>query len=192
MKEEIKIIEYGYDLIKSFLEKIAGPAAEEIGLMFQDKVKFYRLKNQLNILNKAKLYLDKNKIEPKPIPLRTLLALLEGASLEDNDYLADKWAALISNASSGSLNNEKHPSFPKVLMELSPIDAILYDEIYSMDDTIIWNNFKPAFAKKHSLRIEDVSFSYENLFRLSLIYNTNTGLYRTHYGKYFYKICKNV
>ena len=190
MNEEIKAIEYGYDMIKSFLEKLAGPAAEEIGLMIQDQVKFYRFKNQLKILNKAKLLLDKNKIEPKTIPLRTLIPLLEGASLEDNDYLADKWAALISNAASGSLNKGNHPSYPKILMELSPIDAVLFDEIYSIDDTIMWSNFKPQFAKNHSLSIEDVSFSYENLFRLSLIMNTNNGLYKTYYGKAFFQVCK--
>jgi hypothetical protein len=104
MNEKIKVIESGIDFLKSFLEKIAGPASEEIGLLLQDKVKLYRFKNWYKILGKAKKYLEERKIEPKAIPLRTLLPLLEGASLEDDDYLADKWAALISNAAAGSLN----------------------------------------------------------------------------------------
>lgn len=190
MNEEIKAVEFGYEIIKKFLEKLAGPAAEEVGLMLQDKVKFYRFKNQLKILKKAKQYLEENKIDPKPIPLRTLLPLLEGASLEDDDYLSDKWAALISNAASGSLSKGNHPSYSKILMELSPIDAVLFDEVYSTDEIIIWNNFKPKFAKKYSLSMDDVSFCFENLFRLSLIYNTSDGLYKTQYGKSFYKVCK--
>ena len=191
MNEISKPIEIGLDLIKDFLEKLAGPAAEEIGLMLQDQVKLYRFKNQYKILTKAKKFLEDKNIEPKPIPLRTLIPLLEGASLEDNDYLADKWAALISNAASSSLNKENHPSFSKILTELSPIDAILFDEVSKISETIIWNDFKNKFAEKHSLNLEDVVFSYENLFRLGLVYNTNNGLKKSQFGKSFYKICKN-
>ena len=32
---------------KEFLQKIAGPAAEEVGLLLQDKVRIYRFRNQL-------------------------------------------------------------------------------------------------------------------------------------------------
>lgn len=78
MSTEIKAIESGFDLVKKFLEKIAGPASEEIGLLLQDKVKLYRFKNWYKILGKAKKYLEERKIEPKAIPLRTLLPLLEG------------------------------------------------------------------------------------------------------------------
>lgn len=190
MNEEIKAFEFGYELIKKFLEKLAGPAAEEIGLMLQDQVKLYRFKNQLRILEKAKQYLDEKKISPKSIPLRTLIPLLDGSSLEDDDYLVEKWAALITNAASGTTNNENHPSYSKILIELSPIDAVLFDELYSTDKEIKWNSFKPEFAKKHSLSLENVAFCYENLSRLSLIFNTNNGLYKTHYGKLFYKACK--
>jgi hypothetical protein len=75
-------------------------------------------------------------------------------------------------------------------MELSPIDVLLFDEIYSTDKTMKWNNFKLEFSKKHSISQEDVSFCFDNLFRLSLIYNTNNGLYKTQYGKSFYKACR--
>lgn len=192
MNEEVKAVEFGYDLIKSFLEKLAGPAAEEIGLMLQDQVKLYRFKNQVRILTKAKKYLEENKIEPKSIPLRTLLPLLEGASLEDNDYLADKWAALISNAASGSLDRENHPSFSKILTEMSPMDAVLFDEIYDFPNVIVWNDFREKIGNKHSLSRDEVSFCYQNLSRLNLIVNTSNGLQKTEYGKTFYKVCNNL
>ena len=88
-------IEKAIDTAKEFLIKLAGPATEEIGFMLQDNVRYYRLKNQLKILSQAKQLLAEAGLEPKAIPLRTLLPLLEGAALEDNDFLSSKWAALI-------------------------------------------------------------------------------------------------
>ena len=191
MKEELKVLEHSLDLIKSFLEKLAGPAAEELGLILQDKVKLYRFKNQIKIFQRAKKILDEANLKPKPIPLRTLVPLLDGASLEDNEYLANKWSALIANAAIWNLSKDNHPSYSKILMELSPIDALLLDKIYEEKSDIIWKPFKEKFARDNSLTLEEVAFCFENLFRLGLIYNTNKGLSKGEFSKYFIKACSN-
>ena len=77
---------------KEFLGKIAGPAAEEVGLLLQDKVRIYRLGNQLKMLAKAQQMLNDAGVSPISVPLRTLLPLLEGAALEEEDDLSTKWA----------------------------------------------------------------------------------------------------
>ena len=58
-------IEKGLDIAKNFLDKLIIPTVEETGLLFKDKVTMWRFKNQVKMLNKAKEYCEKNKIDPK-------------------------------------------------------------------------------------------------------------------------------
>ena len=58
-------IEKGIDLAKDFLDKLIAPALEETGLLLRDKVTFWKFKNQVKMLNKAKMYCEKNQISPK-------------------------------------------------------------------------------------------------------------------------------
>ena len=121
-------IEVGEEAARGFLSKVAGPAAEEAGLLLQDKVKMYRFKNQVKAVAKAQKYLEDASINPGQVPLRTLLPLLEGAALEDNESLSNKWASLLANAASGS-GTVVPPSFLTVLSQISPSDASILDHL---------------------------------------------------------------
>jgi len=186
----IKAIEKSIDIVHDFLNKIAGPAAEEFGLAFQDKARLYRYKNLIKILEKAKKFAEKSESEIKEIPLRTLMPIIEGASLEDDENLSEKWAALIANAATGNLTRGNHPSYVQILKELSPSDAFLLDEIFKNDQKIIWNDFKAKYVKDNLISPEEVSLSYDNLFRLNLINNTSNGLIKTEFGRYFMQACQ--
>ena len=113
---------------REFLEKLLGPAAEEAGLILGDKIKFYRLRNMLNVLEKSKRLLEEEGLSPKAVSLKTLFPLLEYASLEEDAGLQDKWAALLANAANST--SELNPSFPEVLKQLSSAEARLLDAIY--------------------------------------------------------------
>ncbi len=121
-----------FEAAKEFLGKIAGPAAEEVGLLLQDKVKIYRFRNQLKVLAKAQKMLDDAGVSPASVPLRTLLPLLEGAALEEEDDLSIKWAALLANAATPNSPLLIYPSFPHILSQLSPRDARVLDAIYNL------------------------------------------------------------
>jgi len=117
---------------KEFLVKIAGPAAEEVGLLLQDKVRIYRFRNQLKVLAKAQKMLDDAGVSPTSVPLKTLLPLLNGAALEEEDDLSTKWAALLANAATPNSPLAIYPSFPHILSQLSPRDARVLDAIYDL------------------------------------------------------------
>lgn len=123
-------IEKGLELAKDFANKILGPAVEEVGLLLADKVKFYRYKNQVNILLKAKKYVESKNIDTKEIPTKILVPLLEQASLEENEELQNKWANLIGNLAD-SEQNLQNQIFPYLLGQLSLNEyqelAILYN-----------------------------------------------------------------
>ena len=111
-------IEKGLELAKDFANKILGPTIEEVGLLFADKVKFYRYKNQVNILLKARKYVESKNIDVKEIPTKILVPLLEQASLEENEQLQFKWANLIGNLAD-SEQNLQNQIFPYLLGQLS-------------------------------------------------------------------------
>ena len=121
-----------FEAAKEFLGKIAGPAAKEVGLLLQDKVRIYRFYNQLKILAKAQKMLNEAGVSPISVPLRTLLPLLEGAALEEEDDLSTKWAALLANAATPNSPLAIYPSFPHILSQLFPRDARVLDAIYDL------------------------------------------------------------
>ena len=122
MSKELNIksstIEKGFDLVKDFVGKLIGPTIEEVGLLFSDKIKYYRFKNQVNILIKAKAYVQKKDINLKEIPTKILVPLLENASLEDNSEMQDKWANMIGNLAD-SEQNLQNQIFPYLLSQVS-------------------------------------------------------------------------
>lgn len=184
------MFEKGMEILQDFMNKIAGPAAEEFGLALQDKAKLYRYKNLLKILEKAKKYAEESNSDIREIPLRTLIPMFEGASLENNENLADKWAALIANAATRDSIIENHPSYAQILREMSPNDALLLDAIYKKKQALNWQNFKEKYSIENSLTLESVAFSYYNLFRLGLIHNSSKGLIKSEFSRHFMRACK--
>lgn len=115
---------------QGFLRRIAGRAADEVGLMLQDRVRMYRFRNQLRMLGRAQEMVTEAGLPTRDVPLRLLLPLLDGASLEDDAGLSDKWAALLANAASSRDPQAVLPSFPHILGQMSPRDAEVLDKLY--------------------------------------------------------------
>jgi hypothetical protein len=93
-----KGVEAGFAAARGLIQKMFGPAAEEIGLMLGDKARVYRLKNLLSVIAKTDELLRAKSIDPHSVPLRTLLPIIEGASMEDDEALSRKWAGLLASA----------------------------------------------------------------------------------------------
>jgi len=111
-------LEKGLDMAKSFLGKLIMPAVEEVGLLAQDRVRLWRFKNQIRMLNKAEEVCRVNKIDPKTISLKVLVPLMEQASLEEDEEMQDRWAVLLSNLVDSEQNIESHV-FPYLLGQIS-------------------------------------------------------------------------
>ena len=101
--------------VQEFLKRISGPAADEIGEWFRDKVREFRSRNAGRAVARAQQILVGLEREAVEIPLRTLLPLLEGASLEDDPRLSEKWASLLAAAADSAPKTAVLPSFPRIL-----------------------------------------------------------------------------
>jgi hypothetical protein len=104
------------------LRKLAGPVAEELGLTLQDEVRVFRLKRRIRLLERVQQMLNEKGVEPQRVPLKILVPVIEGASLEEDDELQDRWAALLVNTAT---TGGAMPAAPEILRQLTSMDVFL-------------------------------------------------------------------
>jgi len=123
------VLEKGIDTARSFLDNLIMPAIEETGLLLKDQVTMWKFKNQVKMLNKAKMYCEKNNISPKTISLKLLCPLLDYSGLEEDEVLHDKWAILLANMVDSDQNIENHV-FPYILSQLSSNEFLVLEKVF--------------------------------------------------------------
>lgn len=174
-----KVVEKGIDVAKSFLGKLIVPSIEEAGLLLKDKITHWRLKNQVRILNKTQEYCIKHNISPKSISLKLLCPLLENASLEEDEYLQDKWAILLGNLVDSEQNIENHV-FPFLLSQISKREfqeleesKIKYDEHVREITSELEKSKEPGIgvpSRKTEFNLSGFrQYEFSNLKRLGLV-----------------------
>lgn len=107
------------------IKAILGPAADELGQRFGDRVRLYRYGRSLDMLKKAEKMAKDAGFTPKAVPIKLLFPLLEGASFEENEDLHTMWAALLANAASPENAGKVEASFIAILKQISPEEARL-------------------------------------------------------------------
>ncbi|RTD84039.1 DUF4393 domain-containing protein [Variovorax atrisoli] len=112
---------------------LAGSVEQIVGI-WEDKLKYRRWESQVKLLQKAEQMRVDAGMHGKPIPLPLKLAvpLLEGASIEDDDSLLDRWAALLVNSTSSENKVDLQTVYIDILSGLSPLEAKILDAVYSL------------------------------------------------------------
>lgn len=166
---------------RDFAEKVSGSPAEQLGELFADKIRFRRWKNQIRLLNKATEYAKEAGIDPDAINLTILTPLIERAGNEEDESMADRWAALLANASSKRAAPVS-PAFPDVLSRMSPFDAVVFDGVAhalsghtGLEASVIGVN-AGSVAARYGWVVEDVRFSFETLLVLGLCGNASANM----------------
>jgi len=127
--DEINLPKQLIDKGEKFAVTIFGPSAKEVSLLFADKIRYKRFKNQVEILKKAFKIIDENHLEARELNLKTLVPLIEYSSLEDDKYLQDKWSQLLANICS-SPETGLEPKLVKTLSSLSALETQVLDFVY--------------------------------------------------------------
>jgi hypothetical protein len=109
------------DKLADIIHKLAGPMAEEYGLLLAEKVRVYRLKNWVSVVTKTQKILSDANLPPNAVPPRMFLPILEASSIEDDETLQDLWAGLLATASQQT--DSVSPSFVETLKQLTPDEA---------------------------------------------------------------------
>lgn len=159
------------DSVRELLEKLVGPAAGEVGELLADGVRSHRFKNQVSILVRSQEILIQAGLSPRAVPLRTLVPMLDAASLEDDPDLSDMWATLIAAAASRPDSDPVPPAFPEIMRQLSPLDARLFNQGFQRwglpippeESAVHWNKL-PREAE-----LPGKAITLNNLERLGLV-----------------------
>ena len=164
-----KLLEKALDPIMDLLKKVAGPAAEEIGLTLQDSVRLYRRKRQFRLLEKFGEFVERRGLEPEPIKPKVLLRGLDYGSIEDDDELQDRFAALLANATDPATSHDMTLAFLEILNQLTPVDVKFMDVLFNYVCERYHASYPPESKTANSIQgveisIDELQNIYDSLF----------------------------
>lgn len=191
-----------------FFSKYVGGSIEQAMGIVEDKLKYLRLERQIRMTERATAFLSERGLaQPsRRVPLQVAIPLMQGASLEEDDWMQDRWAALLVNAADAASHVEVRRAFISILEDLTPLDALILEKIYSSTqvpdlEKEAWTTHLPDHVTgerpgQENLRPPtEVEVSLGNLSRLGLITSAMTWsgisifscVYRTFLGSEFLK-----
>lgn len=156
------------------IRQVAGPLAGEVGESLGVVARHYRYRLAVKMWQKTERMLRDAGITAKAVPPRLFLPISESASVEDDEDVHTRWAALLANAATSE--NSVHPSFIEILRELTPEDAQLLDRLYDSCESKRTRRVTPwvypityAERKRREAAGENPIEPFQNLVRLGLV-----------------------
>ena len=144
MKEEAKAVEEVAKTIGNAIDAareaggflaryINGSLEQGIGI-FEDKLKYMRWERQVRLMQKADEFLQARGLtQPaRSVPIKIAIPIMQGGSLEEDDYLQDYYARLLANAADTNSETEVRRAFISILEDLAPNDAKALKKIYDV------------------------------------------------------------
>lgn len=157
-----------------FIEKaVAGPIIEGTGI-FTDKVKYWRFKNQVDTIVKARQYLKNKGIKtPKKMSIKDVSTLLEYASFEEEEIMQDSWAKLLSNAMDPKNRFNACHLFSQVLNQISVNEFYILSYV-TASSFMMSSDHRPYLERNDLIRNSQSDYQtgmllIDNLLRLRLI-----------------------
>jgi hypothetical protein len=160
---------------EEFAGQVTGAGRKEVGAWFADHIRLRRLKSQLKIFGKAQKHAEKAGFDPQVVKMNVLVPLLEAGSLEEDETMSDRWAALLANAANPETDSPSvEPSFPEILRQLTPRDAAILDSVFGVADPLPQEEWIGRGATGEGVRASlgcdesEFAVSRQNLIRLGL------------------------
>ena len=164
-----------------FIAKYAGRSLEQAMGLVEDKFRYMRWERQVRLVERASEFLKERGL-PAPsrtVPLQVMIPLIQAGSLEEDDWMQDRWAALLVNAADASIDTEIRRAFVSILEDLSAFDATVFECVYAVDvgtgtEDEVWTKHVPKFVSEERPEGDmrpsaEVEISLGNLARLGLI-----------------------
>ncbi len=201
---ESKTIEKALGLAADFIKTIIGPSIEEVGGLFGDNWRALRIKNELRLIQNTENYIKRNNIIIKKIPLKILAPLLNGAAMEEEETLQDKWVALFVNYIDSS-KSFRSTVFPYILTQISTDEAKALEYIednkvvksssifekFNLSDSELSNLDRLGLIKENLKIKSDTKMGYLDQTDIDIyVDDRNPEYYTSQIGKEFLKACK--
>ena len=195
-----------------FIAKYISASLEQGMGIFEDKLKYMRWERQVRLIDKTnKIMKSRALSEPlKTIPMKLAIPLFESASLEEDDFLQDKWAYLLANSVDEKFGIEIKRNHLTALENMTKLEVQIFDTISKNEidsgltgEKLVVNLAEyPERLIKHEEKTEkhlshELEASLNNLLRLGLLYNETFGAFPnwvrvTALGKELYYACNDI
>jgi Abortive infection alpha len=120
----------------TFIAKhIDAPIAIVMG-MLGDHLQVTRYERQVRLMTRVEEINRQNGLAgpTRAIPLKLAVPLIQNATLEEDDFLQDRWAALLVNAANANFDIEIRRAYLGMLAELTALDVEILEAIYTLPD----------------------------------------------------------
>jgi hypothetical protein len=123
--EETQALGKALDTAKDYADEVLKGPLAEFGGILSDTIGYWRLKNRVRLMLKAKQWLEEKGVEPRKVLPEVFVPLLEDGGNVEDETLASMFASLLASHLDPAQEENIHPSYTKVLAQLSPLDAKL-------------------------------------------------------------------
>lgn len=156
----LQLTKASIDGVTSFLNIVFKPGLEELGYMFRDKVRLWRLNNIMRVLDKARgrMCFDGQELNLCANP-RVGLSIMECGSEVDDDELQELWAGLFVSSCTPDGRDDSNMNFVDLLRRMSLVEAKILDYACT-------NCGKRLFPNKLILA-EDLSIQFDQLVKIT-------------------------
>jgi len=185
--EESATFNKGLEAAKEYADAIVKPSLNQLGGILSDTIGYWRLKNQVNLVLKAKKFLEEQGVESSRILPDIFVPLLEEGGNTEDETLSDMFAHLLASHLNPARQKVVHPSFSKTMGQLSSLDAKIlcmvdrkdeynwkrkFDKGQPIEDEgqAMWSEFglENESRKRFNVTADEANLSVTNLNRLGL------------------------
>ena len=129
----------------STLIQAGGDVLITIGVSYEElqrRISATKTRLAQEVLTKAQAILREAGIQAGPVPMKTVVPLLQYASLEEDEYLRGKWAAMLANAAVPGA--KVRASFAEVLLQLTPQAVLFLDTLFTLTEERMTGVLNPS------------------------------------------------
>jgi len=191
--------------ITDAMGNILGPASKRVGIILEQML-CDQLRNVDRVWLRAASMLADAGLPVRPVPLKILKGILDGASVEEDKEMQEMWSSLLANAGTEGGGWEVPPTYIQILRGLSPGDAAVFNHLFGrMSGALGDNNVGTLEEIERGLPEYNVDRLYQHLKHLehhdliSSDFETSQGIdtltknrhyYITPLGGLFYHACR--
>lgn len=175
--EETKALEKALDTAKDYADTVVKGPLTEFGGILSDTVGNWRLRNRIRLTLNTKKWLEDKGVAPSKVLPDIFIPLLEDGGNVEDETLSGMFASLLASHLDPNTQDSVHPSYTKILVQLSALDAkvmLAYRKFTSYEGARDVGLRGPALSV--SFVVKDVGASKKalylsclNLYRLGIL-----------------------
>jgi hypothetical protein len=134
MPDDFDALTKSLEAAKDYADAIVKPPLHQLGGILSDTVGYWRLKNRVRVLLRAKAYCDEQGVSPAKLLPDVFVPLIDEAGNTEDESLSDMFARLLATHLDASQSGKVHPAFAKTLGQLTALDARVLRVIDALDE----------------------------------------------------------